>query len=102
MSRHQPGSLISCSGEDCHDLVTREDAVDGDFLETYFDSRGNQVKRLGLYCPRCAMSHGYFPPKELKRIETLLIDAGLIPAPKKRRSGVSEDRHEHQTLELPL
>ena len=102
MRRHQPDSLVSCSDEDCHDLVTREDAVDGDLLETYFDSRGNQVKRLGLYCPRCAMTHGYFPPKELKRIETLLIDA---PRPGDRPKKVVTPRPPKLTpgqLELPL
>lgn len=83
--RHDPGQVMICADDDCRDLMTREDAVDGYLLETYFDNRGNEVHRLGYYCPRCAIRHGYFPPRELQRIEGLLIDAGLIPRPKKRR-----------------
>ena len=80
-----PAELMTCSDDDCRELMTREIAVDGNLLETYFDSRGNEVHRLGYYCPRCATRHGYFPPSELRRIEGLLIDAGMIGRPKKVR-----------------
>jgi hypothetical protein len=70
--------LMRCSSDDCSNLIYRDEGVDGDRLWTYFDSRGNQVQRLGKYCEPCAMSLGYFPPDLLDRIELMLRAEGML------------------------
>lgn len=72
--------LLHCSNvtDDCPNLVYSGEAITGERLLTYFDSRGNEVKRLGLYCDECAMALGHFPQRILDRIELMLRAEGML------------------------
>ena len=74
--------LKECSTDECYNLI-------------YFDPRGNEVHRLGLYCDECSMALGYFPPRLLDRIELMLRAEGMLDTkkhPAAKRETVSKDQ----------
>ena len=87
--------LKECSTDECYNLIYSDEGVRGDLLLTYFDPRGNEVHRLGLYCDECSMALGYFPPRLLDRIELMLRAEGMLDTkkhPAAKRETVSKDQ----------
>lgn len=87
--------LKECSSDECYNLIYSDEGVRGDLLLTYFDPRGNEVHRLGLYCDECSMALRYFPPRLLDRIELMLRSEGMLDTkehPAAKREAVSKDQ----------
>ena len=87
--------VLKCSTPSCVSLFTMGESIWGG---------GLRDPAPGRYCVDCARTMGHFTPEDVRRLESLLIGAGMLPVPRResrRRVKVDPQQETMFDMETP-